>query len=230
MGEDAALDLEVAVGVDLGGDARRGLRQLLHGGGRRLHRRAPGHVDVGHGDVAFHVGLEDELDPAAPEHARREEQCGDADGRGEIAPLERPLEAGSIDLVDEAPQAAGDGVLDTAPAGRDGVAGRPIDAGAVSEMGRQHEEALHEGEEQAQDHHDGDHPGHAPHGSGDEEHGGEGDHGGENAEDHGSGDALGAPDGAQQAVAAALLLGARVLAHHDGVVHHDAQHHDEAHQ
>ena len=73
-----------AVGLlDLASYLLRGPLQMSHGVGGHLHRGSGGHRQRGRHEVGLDVGEEDEANETTANDSHREQQRGDADGRGE---------------------------------------------------------------------------------------------------------------------------------------------------
>jgi len=159
------------IGFDLSLESDgRGL-DARHGGGGLRGRSSFGHGELGHHRIGLDGALEDEADEAASDEPRGDEQHGERDGHGEIAPLEGLPEQAPVGPLDEPLQAVCDAVDEASPAPRERVARWRVHvlvaaAHAVTQVGGQHEEGFHQGEEQAGDDHLGHHGAHRAHGTG----------------------------------------------------------------
>ena len=117
-----------------------------------FHRCALGHGEYGHHVVCIDVREEDELDPAASDEARGDQQRRDADGNREIPPPEADLQTGLVDAIYEAIELHSQAVLQPAYSCGDPTGLRLFRHFRVSQMGRENQQGFHQREYERQDH------------------------------------------------------------------------------
>ena len=210
-----------AAGLFLGGVG--GVHQALRGGARDLERRAHGERQVRPHAIRLQAGEEQKAHLVERQQQRGRQEQRQAAAEGDEAVANRPADGRHQPVVAKAlhrrahPRLA-DVERPAAP--------RP----AVGKMRRQNEEHLHQRHRQHGDHHHRHHAEYLPEGAGDEQQRRERRHRREHADGHRRPHSQATGDGALDAGEAAFLLGDDVLAHHHGVVHHDAEHDDEREQ
>ena len=173
--------------------------------------------DLRRQDGAYHAPQQQ---PAAEDQQRQEAR------QGGVAIADAGLHGGQVAVGDEVLEPGVDPGLYPVHRQQQAAAGRAT----VGQVGGQDPFRFHQGEGQAEDHHPAGGLGEAGKNPLHEQGRGEGDDGGQDAERGGSGHPLYPGDDIVDVGAVALLLGVGALAHDDGVVHHDAQHQDEAEQ